>query len=300
MNTIAEEGFVKRQDQANTIGKDRFFKRLNRAVAYAILITVAFLVVIPVIWLLLSSLKQDSDYMAWPIHFLPIKWRWVNYQLTFTITPFVKVAARTAILAISTSIITAITSAMGGYAFARFQDVKGNSRLFRVIIVLLIIPGIVFMIPQFMLYSYLHIIPNTYWPWILGALGASPYYVFLYRQFFLGFPKELEEAAEIDGCGPWRIFWQIILPNSKPVIATILIFSFNAVWGDYLQPLLFLNDRMTLLGVKMATAFVDPHGNALRTVSLAATVIYILPLVIVFFVGQKHILKGLITSGLKG
>ena len=300
MSTIAEKAVAERLNQSSTITKDRLAKRLNRAAAYAILIIVAFLVVIPVIWLLLSSLKQDSDFMAWPIHILPINWRWVNYQLTFTITPFVQVAGRTAVLAILTSIITAITSAMGGYAFARFQDVKGNSRLFRVIIVLLIVPGIVFMIPQFMLYSYLHIIPNTYWPWILGAVGASPYYIFLYRQFFLGFPKELEEAAEIDGCGPWRIFWQIILPNSKPVIATILIFSFNAVWGDYLQPLLFLSDRMTLLGVKMATAFVDPHGNKLQTVSLAATVIYILPLVIVFFFGQKHILKGLITSGLKG
>ena len=284
----------------NTIAKDRFFKRLNRAGGYTVLIVVAILVVIPVIWLLLSSLKQDSDYLAWPIHFLPINWRWVNYVLTFTMTPFVKIAGRTAVLAISTAIITAITSAMAGYAFSRYQDVKGNHRLFRVIIVLLIVPGIVFMIPQFMLYSYLHIIPNTYWPWILGALAGSPYYIFLYRQFFLGFPRELEEAAEIDGCGPWRIFWQILLPNSKPVIATILIFSFNGLWGDYLQPMLFLSSKMTLMGVTMATAFRDPHGNDLRTVSLAATVIYILPLVLVFFFGQKYILKGLITSGLKG
>jgi ABC-type glycerol-3-phosphate transport system permease component len=238
--------------------------------------------------------------MAWPIHFLPVNWRWVHYQLVFTMTPFVRVALRTAVLAIFISAVTAITSAMGGYAFARFQDVKGNHRLFRVIIVLLIVPGIVFLIPRFMVYSYLHLIPNTYWPWILGALAGEPYFIFLYRQFFLGFPKELEEAAELDGCGPWRIFWQILLPNSKPVIATVLIFAFNGIWGDYLTPSLFLSEKMTLLGVKMATAFVDPHGNALRTVSLAATVIYIMPLIVIFFFGQKYILKGLITSGLKG
>jgi multiple sugar transport system permease protein len=284
----------------NTIGRDRFFKRLNRASGYTVLIIVAILVVIPVIWLLLSSLKQDNDYLAWPIHILPINWQWVNYVKTFTMTPFLTVAARTALLAIAISVITAITSAMGGYAFSRFQDIKANHWLFRIIIVLLIVPGIVFMIPQFMLYSYLHLIPNTYWPWILGALAGSPYYIFLYRQFFLGFPKELEEAAEIDGCGPWRIFWQILIPNSKPVIATILIFSFNGLWGDYLQPSLFLSSKMTLMGVTMATAFRDPHGNDLRTVSLAATVIYIIPLVVVFFFGQKQILKGLITSGLKG
>jgi multiple sugar transport system permease protein len=285
---------------AKVISRDRFFKRLNKASGYAVLIIVAIVVMIPVIWLLLSSLKQDNDYLAWPIHFLPVNWRWINYEMTFTMTPFIKVAMRTAVLAISTAIMTAVTSAMAGYAFSRYQDIKANGRLFRVIIVLLIVPGIVFMIPQFMLYSYLHLIPNTYWPWILGALAGTPYYIFLYRQFFLGFPRELEEAAEIDGCGPWRIFWQILMPNSRPVIATILIFSFNGVWGDYLQPSLFLSSKLTLMGVTMATAFRDPHGNDLRTVSLAATVIYILPLVVVFFFGQKYILKGLITSGLKG
>ena len=284
----------------NTRAKDLLAKRLNRAGSYVILIIVGMLVVIPVIWLLLSALKQDSDYMAWPIHFLPMVWQWINYELVFTMTPFIKIALRTAVLGISTSLIIATTSAMGGYAFARFQDVKGNSRLFRVIIVLLIVPGIVFLIPQFMVYSYLHLIPNTYWPWILGALVGSPLFIFLYRQFFLGFPKELEEAAELDGCNPFQIFWLIILPNAKPVIATVMIFAFNGLWGDYLTPMLFLSDKMQLLGAKMASAFVDPHGNALRTVSLAATVIYILPLVIVFFFGQKYILKGLITSGLKG
>jgi ABC-type glycerol-3-phosphate transport system permease component len=283
----------------NTAVKDRLVKRLNRAGGYTILIIVAILMIIPIIWLLISSVKLDTDYMAWPIHFLPVSWQWNNYKLVFTMTPFVVVAMRTLLLGLSTSIITAITSAMGGYAFARFQDVKGNKWLFQVIIVLLIVPSVVILIPQFMVFAQLKL-TNTYWPWILGALVAEPYFIFLYRQFFLGFPKELEEAAEIDGCGAFRIFWQILLPNSKPVIATVLIFAFNGLWGDYIRPSIYLTDAKTLLGVKMATAFVDPVGNSLRTVSLAATVIYILPLVIVFFFGQKYILKGLITSGLKG
>jgi len=283
----------------NTALKDRLVKRLNRAGGYTILIIVAILMIIPIIWLLISSIKLDADYMAWPIHFLPVSWQWLNYKLVFTMTPFVKVALRTLVLGLSTSIITAITSAMGGYAFARFQDVKGNKQLFQVIIVLLIVPNVVILIPQFIVFAQLKL-TNTYWPWILGALVAEPYFIFLYRQFFLGFPRELEEAAEIDGCGPFRIFWQILLPNSKPVIATVLIFAFNGLWGDYIRPSIYLADAKTLLGFKMATAFVDPVGNSLRTVSLAATVIYILPLVLVFFFGQKYILKGLITSGLKG
>jgi len=283
----------------NTALKDRLVKRLNQTSRYTILIVVGILMIVPVIWLLISSVKLDTDYMAWPIHFLPVSWQWLNYKLVFTMTPFVVVAMRTLLLGLLTSIITAITSAMGGYAFARFQDVKGNKWLFQVLIVLLIVPSVVILIPQFMVFAQLKL-TNTYWPWILGALVAEPYFIFLYRQFFLGFPKELEDAAEIDGCGAFRIFWQILLPNSKPVIATVLIFAFNGLWGDYIRPSIYLTDAKTLLGVKMATAFVDPVGNSLRTVSLAATLIYILPLVIVFFFGQKYILKGLITSGLKG
>jgi ABC-type glycerol-3-phosphate transport system permease component len=96
---------------------------------------------------------------------------------------------------------------------------------------------------------------------VLWALTGAPLYIFLYRQFFLGFPKELEEAAELDGCGPFRVFWQILLPNSKPVIATVSIFAFSGIWGDYITPMLFLSQKMTLMGVTMATNFVDPRGN---------------------------------------
>jgi multiple sugar transport system permease protein len=116
----------------------------------------------------------------------------------------------------------------------------------------------------------------------------------------MNFPKELEEAAEVDGCNPFRIYWQIFMPNAKPIIATVIIFAFNGVWSDYLMPLIYLNDNKTLLGVAMAKAFRDPNGNDLKTISMAANVIYVLPLIVVFFFAQKHILKGAVTSGLKG
>ncbi len=274
-------------------------KRFNRGMSYAILIVIAILMMLPVFWLLSTSLKTDSTYMAWPIQFLPNPWRWVNYVRIFTMTTFLKVALRTAYLGTVTSLITAFTSAMAGYGFARYKDAGGNRSLFGLIIAMLIVPGIVTLIPQFMVYARLKLV-NTYWPWYIGALGGSPYFIFLFRQFFLGFPRELEEAAEMDGCNAFRIFLDILLPNSLPVLATTFILSFTWTWGDYITPLIYLQDSKTLLGVTMATAFVDPHGNALHTVSFAATVIYILPMVILFFLGQKYILKGMITSGLKG
>ena len=201
-------------------------------------------------------------------------------------------------LALVYAIIITTTSAMAGYGFARYQ-VPANGKLFGIVIAMLIVPGIVLMIPQFIIFTRLKL-TNTYWPWILGAIAGSSFYIFMFRQFFLNFPRELEEAAEVDGCGPLRIFLQIFVPNSSAVIATVMFFAFTSVWGDYLGPLLYLNDTMTLLGVKMASAFKNPQGITLTTISMAATVIYILPPVIAFFLAQKHILKGVFTSGIKG
>jgi ABC-type glycerol-3-phosphate transport system permease component len=229
---------------------------------------------------------------------LPDAWQFFNYVLVFTMTPFMKVATRTFLLGISTAALSTFVSSMVGYAFARYR-VPGSKQLFSIIIALLIVPGIVTLIPQFLVYARLKL-TGTYWPWILGALGGSPYFIFMFRQFMLSFPHELEEAAEVDGAGPVRIFLQIFLPNTKPVLATVMFFAFQGVWGDYLTPLIYLNDNNTLLGVKMATGFKNPQGITLTTVSLAANVIYIIPLVVVFFILQKNILKGVVTSGLKG
>jgi multiple sugar transport system permease protein len=135
---------------------------------------------------------------------------------------------------------------------------------------------------------------NTYWPWILSALAGTPLYIFLFRQFFLGFPRDLEEAAEVDGCGPLRMYTAIFLPNAKPAIATVMIFAFMSVWGDYFTPLIFLNPDKTLLGVALANYFGRSTGV------LAATVLYIIPVVVIFFYAQKYILQGVVTTGLKG
>jgi ABC-type glycerol-3-phosphate transport system permease component len=278
--------------------RDRLARQLNRSLGYAILIGVTAFLALPVFFMVVASLKVDPEYMTYPIRVFPSVPQWSNYVAVFALTPFVKVAARTMFLGIAVAILTTISSSLAGYAFARYR-VPGSSQLFSIVIAMLIVPGIVILIPQFILYSRLRL-TNTYWPWILGAASGSSFYIFMFRQFFLGFPGELEEAAEVDGCNPLRIYAQIFMPNSKPVIATVMIFAFNYVWGDYLMPLIMLDATKTLLGVAMATAFRNPQGFDYKTISLAANVIYVLPLVVLFFLAQKHILKGVITSGLKG
>ncbi len=276
---------------------NRTFK-LNRRLIYVALIIVLILLLAPVGWLMVSSLKKTSELLAYPITFLPKAPQWDNYALVFTRMPFLQVALRTMVLAATAGTVQVFTSAMCGYAFARFPG-RGNRIFFPFVVALLILPGIVTLIPQFVMYSRLHL-TNTYIPWYLAAIGGSAYFIFMFRQFFYGFPKELEEAAEIDGSGPLRVFLQIFLPNAKPVLATAFIFALTGIWGDYLTPVLYLSENNTLLAVKMASSYLDPKGHALPTVTLAANVVFMIPLVMLFFLGQKYIMRGVVTSGLKG
>ncbi|MBN2047553.1 MAG: carbohydrate ABC transporter permease [Anaerolineaceae bacterium] len=273
--------------------------RTSRIFGYVILIVVALILMAPIFFLTVNSVKAEEEYMKYPIKVFAEEPVWPNYEDIFVLTPFLPIAARTAALAIGVVILNCLSSSLIGFAFARYRDVKFNAPLFSIVIALLIVPGIVVIIPQFIVYAKLRL-TNTYWPWILGAIGGSPFYIFLFRQFFMGFPKELEEAAEIDGCSPFRIYWGIFLPNAKAAMATVGIFSFIGVWSDYFMPLIYLNDSKTLLGKAMATAFKNPQGFTINTVSLAAAVLYILPLLMIFFLFQKYILKGVVTSGIKG
>jgi multiple sugar transport system permease protein len=273
-------------------------RQLTNVVTYSLLIVVTVLLTLPVIYLISTSLKSESEYISENLDFFPSRPQWNNYYLALTMIDFKRFALNSLILATTFATLTVVTSAMAGYGFARIPGV-GRSKLFSVVVALILIPASLFIIPQFVLFSNLRV-TNSYWPWILWGLGASPFFIFLFRQFFLSFPVELEEAAEMDGARIFRVFVQIVLPNSYPALATSFILSFLSVWGDWLMPLLYLNDRNTTLAVKLITAYVNPQGFPIVTPTLAASVLYILPPVVMFFFVQKYIMQGVVTSGLKG
>ena len=273
-------------------------ERVRAQATYLVLTVVAVALLLPIVWLLVTSLKRPTEYIAYPIQFLPQVPQWSNYIDAVTRIPFARYTAQTFFLAFAFSTLTVLTSSMAGFAFARIAA-WGRAALFSVVVLLLMVPQIITMIPQFVVFARLGL-TNTYWPWILWGLAASPFHIFLFRQFFSSFPRDLEDAAEVDGCGAFRIFAQIFLPNALPAIATSFIFCFVWVWGDWLTPLIYLSDANTTLGVKISGGYVDPQGNAIITTTLAACVLYALPLVALFFLGQKYIVIGVVTSGLKG
>lgn len=273
-------------------------RALRRALTYAILIGVTILLAIPVIWLVITSLKAESEYVSNTLQIFPKEVQWRNYVLALTMIDFSKYARNSVLLAGGFALLTVMTSAMAGYAFARIPA-PGRAKLFGVVVGLILIPTTIYIIPQFVLFSQLRI-TNSYWPWILWGVTASPFHIFLFRQFFQAFPLELEEAAEVDGARTFRIFWQIVLPNALPALATSFILNFLGVWGDWVMPSLYLTDANTTLAVKLINAYLNPQGYAIVTPTLAASVLYILPPVVMFFIMQKYIMKGVVTSGLKG
>jgi multiple sugar transport system permease protein len=259
--------------------------------------TVIFL--IPAIWLALTALKTESQYSAYPIVWLPNPPKWGNFIKAITIIPFFKFAGNSLVLATTSAVLTTLSSALGGFGFARHTNVKARNGLFILVLSMIMVPAMVTLIPRFVLYSRLGLI-GTYWPWILESAAGSPFHIFLFKQFFSTIPRDLEDAAEVDGCSRFRMFWQIFLPLSGAVLATSLIFNFQFVWGEWIRPVLYLTDFNTTLAVKMANGYRDPLQNQLVTPLMAAICIYALPLIVIFFLAQRNIIQGVVTSGLKG
>ncbi len=277
--------------------RDRLNKWLVRAGLYLVLIVAAAAFTIPIFWLIVGSLKLNTEFGAYPVRIFPATPVWNNYYDALTLIPFFVFVGRSLLLAGTYTMLVVISSAFAGFGFARHRA-RGRDALFILVVAMIMVPQIVTIIPQFILYSRLGL-TGTYWPWVLWGIAGSPFHIFLFRQFFAGFPKDLEDAAEVDGCGRLRVYWQIFMPNAGPVIAASAIFAFQWVWGDFFLQTIFLNDSLATLAMKMATAYVDPRGYPLYTQTLAAVVIYVLPLTVVFFLAQKHIVRGVVTTGLK-
>jgi multiple sugar transport system permease protein len=262
------------------------------------MLLLAILFVLPLVWLCLTALKDLSEITAFPVQIFPHQVEWSNFAKALTMIPYGRFAFNSFLLAAIYAVLTTFSSALVGFGFARLRA-KGKQVLFLLMLSMIMLPPLLTTIPTFILFARVHLV-NTLWPWVLWGLASTPIYSFLFRQFFSSIPLDLEDAAIIDGCSYWRIFWEIFLPLSMPVIATVIILSFTFVWGDYLSPSLLLSANNTTLSVAMSTGYVDPHGDVLTNILAAGVIIYILPVLIVFVVAQRYFVQGIVTSGVKG
>ncbi|GAK56097.1 binding-protein-dependent transport systems inner membrane component [Candidatus Vecturithrix granuli] len=286
-------------DTINLRSHDAYRRDVWKTLQYVVLIAVSVLFLIPLFWLILSSLKTQTEMVTFPPKFLPEIPQFQNYLLAVTKIDYLRYLLNTVELGLIYTVPGIMSAALFGYAFARFHA-PGKNFLFNIVLVLIMIPPVAVMIPEYAFFARLRLI-NTYYIWLLWGIGGNPLYIYLFKQFFSYFPKELEDAALLDGCSQLDILFRIFLPLSKPIIVTVFLLSFLFVYGDFMGPVIFLSGNNTTLAVAMANGYVIRNGILLVPVLLAGIVIYLIPIILIFTFGQKYYIQGLLSSsGVKG
>jgi multiple sugar transport system permease protein len=263
--------------------------------AFAVGVIVAVIMILPIVTLIISALTPADQMGAG--RWLPTYLRWANLVDATRYIPFWSMARSSLVLSSLFAVLTTFSSALTGYGFARLHG-PAKKILFGLLIGTMMVPPIVTLIPTYLLFSNYHLV-GTYWPWVLWGAAGTPYAIFLYRQYFSSFPKELEEAAIIDGAGQLRIFLQIFLPMSRPLLVTAFVLAFNAVWGDFIGPDLFLNQSNTTLAVGVATGYQNSQGYPVYNLLAGGALLYVVPVILLFLFAQRSYVRGLATTGLK-
>lgn len=281
-----------------TIASKRAQNRLTLLLLYAILLPLAFIFVFPFLWMVLTSLKTLAQVNSVPPVWVPNPLQWQNYIDAFTqYLPFGMLVRNTLVVAALVIVGTLLSSSLVAYAFAHIEF-PGRSLLFGILLATMMIPFIVQLLPLFIIYRRLGWI-NTLYPLWVPAFFGTPFYIFLMRQFFKSVPIELTDAARIDGCTEFGIWWRIMLPLSYPVLGVVALFSFQHVWNQFLEPLIFINDPKkytVMLGVwHMVSA---PYQRPWHHLMAASTVV-ILPMIVVFLLSQRTLVQGITITGIK-
>jgi multiple sugar transport system permease protein len=275
--------------------------RAGRPWVYATLIILSTLFTFPFLWTVLTAFKAPYEIFRFPPPLFPERFQWENFVEVWRQVPFFTFLINTLTVACLSVLGDILTASLVAYGFARFRF-PGRNILFLLVISVLILPDEVTIIPQFLIYRSIGWL-DTLKPLILPAfLGGGAFNIFLLRQFFLTLPRELDEAAMIDGASSFRILWQILIPLSKPAIATVAIFSFLFHWNDFLRPLIFLNtvNNFTLsLGLRFFRQTADTGGAPREHLLMAASVMMTIPVIALFFAMQRHFVEGITLSGLK-
>ena len=266
---------------------------------YVLLLVIAVPFLFPTWWMFTASLKPIEEVFSFPASLIPNDFQISNYAEVFRLQPFLRQYWNSMSIAIVVTVITVTISTMGGYAFARI-NFKWRSKLFVVLLSALLMPAEVTLIPIFRLMVKSGL-SDSFFPIILiPAFGAHAVVgLFLMRQFFLDFPAELEEAAEIDGLSRWRVFTKIALPLSGPALASLAIISFLYSWNLFLEPLVFLTEPNKYTLPVVLPQFTDTYGAPIFNVQLAATSLSVIPVMIVFVMAQRHFIRGITMTGIK-
>ncbi len=281
----------------------------RRLTLQVVLALAALTMLTPFLWMVLTSLKTPSELSQFPPTFWPREWAWSNYSEAMGAAPFLTYFRNSLIISITHTLITVVFGAMAGYALARLAF-RGRDLVFLGFVAMLMIPTYTKIVPQFLIVKSMPLFGgndilgqggsgwlNTWWALIIPG-GLSPFAIFLFRQFYLSLPKELEEAARLDGAGEFRIWARIYTPLIKPAIATVSLLTFQDSWNNFLWPLL-VTTRDDLRVIQVGLAVFQQEGTTQWAYLMAGTTLATVPMVLLFLFAQRYFVQGFTNAGIK-
>ena len=274
--------------------------------ATTLTILLALVFFFPLYWAITGALKQPNELHLIPPLLYPPQPQWGNFVEVGRVIPFYRFVGNTAIITLSGMIGGLVSASLVGYGFSSFRF-RGRNFLFTLLLATMILPGEVTLIPTYMLFHRIGWV-NSFKPLVIPHyFGGGAFSIFLFRQFYSSIPKDLNDAAKIDGCGPLRFYWRILIPLSTPVVITLCIMWFQFLWNDLMGPLIYIIDMdkytisvgLMFLRSSIAGA-VSRRGKPMEHLLMAGSVIAMLPSIVIFFTLQRYFIKGVIMTGIKG
>ena len=293
---------------SSAYGRPKVRKVLHMGFVYACLVALTLFILLPLGWMITAALKPDNV----PVFTFPPEWFPTEYfnfgtfvdALTQPNEPYLRFAANSLLLASLNIVGAVLSNSLIAYAFARLEF-RGKNVLFAIVLATMLLPAPVLLIPQFLLffnigwYGTVDGFPAGYLPLVVPAFTGNPFFIFLLRQYMRTIPKELDEAARIDGAGFWTIYWRIIMPLSAPALVVVAVFTFLGVWNDFFGPLLYLDDQ-SWFTVPLALAREVTRVGTEWNIVMAATLVAMLPPLIVYAFSQNRLMGGIASVGIRG
>ncbi len=273
-------------------------QKASNILSFVLVAVLAIVVMFPIWWIFRSSLMTNAELYAYPPKFVPGEWLWSNYQATMETFKFWKYLGNTMLIIVPSVLGGTLTATLCGYAFGRLKF-RGKKFLFTLCVGSMLLPNMVTLIPLYILWTRGLGLGNTYWPLVLPYFcGGGAFNIFLIRQFVCTIPKELDEAATIDGAGYMRILFQIIVPAIKPAMIVVGLFIFVTLWNDLLQQTVYINteDKFTIaIGLSMFRSGLKADWAKI----MCATCMAFLPGIIIYLFGQRYFVEGIVMTGMK-
>jgi multiple sugar transport system permease protein len=273
-------------------------KRLTQQVVpRLVLIAGCIVFILPFYWMVVSALKTNAELTSIPPSLIPKTWAWNNFIDAVNYIPFARFAWNSFVITLGATIGAVLSNTVVAYGFSRIQW-RGRNALFYLCVGTVFLPYPVVLVALVDTFGKLHWV-DTPLPLIVPAFFANPFYIFLMRQFMLGIPRELSDAARVDGAGEWQTFWKVILPLTRPAVTVIALFAAVAAWNDFLGPLLYLHDEKTYtlaVGLQFFRSTHDVTYNLL----MAASTLVVVPIIVLFILAQRFFIEGITVGGVKG